>query len=162
MTEGNDTSIMRFTLSVDMPSYVFVPYSTHDRSYFIMGTEKLVEGDAFSVFDSSDVKVQTFFTVGDLVPHQYEAKVLNKEVLVDEVRMGVILYTSAPVVCHGTSVVAYSARWASSLRSVKPEPFGMGLVFRAPYLSIFHQKNSATLVISPTVSNRLKTNLEIT
>ena len=144
---------MQFQLEVNARPFIFFPYRTHERQYHVLLTERVPMDSIISVVDSEDVKdLPCFFSIGDVKTGGYEGR-----------RCGFIFHTTFPVVCHGSSIMAYSRQWEKAVNEKRfpLQPFWVSLVLRADYFYIYHKKNQVSLLVSPQIASRIRENLEV-
>lgn len=143
---------MQFELQVRILPYIFFPYKTHNRLYHFIFTEDVKKNTLLSVVTSEDITVQSFFSIGDLRVNGYEGG-----------RCGYIFYSTLPIVCHGSSIIAYSKQWEKAVNEKRfpIQPFGVSLLLKTPAFYLYHQKNKVSLAVSPSIALKIRENLEI-
>ena len=109
------------------------------------------KGTTLSVVDS-EITAQTFFHIGSLLIGGYTGE-----------RCGFIFFSTLPILCQGSSILAYSRQWAKAVneKRVQIGPFGVTLVLRGNDFHLYHKKNQASLAVSPSIATKIRENLEV-
>ena len=142
---------MQFSLQVSLRPNVFVPYSTHGRNYYLLFHKFTPRKTKIWVTDSSVLKSETFFQVGDLHSDTPDGDVI-----------GNIFYTPAASTCYGSAIMAYSKVWAKQANSTKfVTPVGVNLHVRSKHMFVYHKKNEVTVIVNPSLPASIRFNLEI-
>lgn len=142
---------MQFTLPYSPKTSIFLPYKTHNQNYHLLFRRQVPKGTRLSVV-TSEITAQTFFHIGSMLLDDYEGE-----------RCGFIFFSTFPVVCHGSSIIAYSRQWAKSVNEKRFPllPFGVSLVLRGGDFHLYHKKNQVSLAVSPNIALKIKENLEV-
>lgn len=139
---------MRFVLGITTRPNVFIPYQTHSRNYFLLFHYQVPAKSHLSVVEDTTVTVPSFFDIGLLST--------NGKVC------GNIFYTAAATQGYGSSIAAYSKKWAKQINSGSMvDPSGVSLLIKSPHFYMYHKKNEVTLIVSPCISTHIRENLEI-
>lgn len=129
---------------------VITPYIQKGVQYYLLFRRECASGPLF-VRDTA-YRVSTYFSVGEIV---------NK---IDDKRqrvVGNIFHTQANCRCEGSFLMAYSGVFMEQAQRSIPNGFQMDLVVKEKGFHMFHQKNKATLIISPAIHASIKANLEV-
>jgi hypothetical protein len=129
---------------------VITPYIQRGVQYYLLFRRECESGPFF-VRDTA-YRVSTYFQVGEIVQK------------VDDTRqrvVGNIFWTQVNCRCEGSFLMAYSGVFREQAQRSIPSAFQMDLVVKDKGFHMFHQKNKATLVISPAIHSSIKANLEI-
>jgi hypothetical protein len=126
---------------------LITPYSFKDRTYYLLFYNNGKKGP-FYVVDSV-VQPESLVHIGDV--RQVETDTL----------VGNCFYSQSPTICEGSFLMAYSGAFRMSLKNRTPKDFEMDLVLKTPRFQVFNRKNKATLVVSPTLKDDIRENLEI-
>jgi hypothetical protein len=143
---------MQFQLQVRIRPAIFIPYKTHGRLYHLIFSEDIKKNSLVSVDTSEDVKVQSFFDIGDMRVNGYAGR-----------KCGYIFYSTLPVICHGSCIIAYSKQWEKAVneKHFPLQPFGVNLSLKAKTFYLYHRRNQVSLAVSPSLAARIRENLEI-
>jgi hypothetical protein len=123
------------------------PYIQAERMYFILFYKNEIPGP-FYVEDAPYAGNPLLF-IGEIKRTE------------DDLVVGNIFYTQANHKCNGSSLLVYSGVFKHQVNRQIPKDLNMTLWAKTPYMHIFHEKNKATLVISPMLKSTIKENLEI-
>lgn len=129
---------------------VITPYTQKGHQYYLLFKRECDSGPFF-VRDTA-YRVSTYFHVGEIFRPVDSKK--NRIV-------GNIFYTQAHCRCEGSFIMAYSGIFAEQVQRSIPAGFSMDLVVKEKGFHMFHQKNRATLVISPAINTSIRENLEV-
>jgi len=128
---------------------VITPFIQDGTTYYLLFRRQ--EQGPFIVRHAS-YRVSSYFHIGEIVKLMGEGH--NRIV-------GNIFYTQANCRCEGSFIMAYSGLFFGQAQRRIPAEFQMDLVVKEKSFHMFHQKNRATLIISPALSSSIKENLEI-
>ncbi len=142
---------MQFQLAFPGRPSIFLPYTTHGRSYHILFSSPVKKEANLSVRDAEDFQeLQTFFSIGEMRDDQ-------------DVVVGFIFYSNYPIMCYGSGILAYSRQWQKAVneRRFPLSPFGVSLLVRADHFYVYHRKNHVSFIVSPQLAANIKDNLEV-
>lgn len=142
---------MQFTLPYTSRTSIFLPYTTHQQNYHLLFNRVVPKGSKLSIC-TSEITAQSFFHIGNLIEGEYDGE-----------SCGFIFFSTFPIVCHGSSIIAYSRQWAKSVNDKRFPllPFGVSLVLRGGDFHLYHKKNQVSLAVSPNIALRIRENLEV-
>lgn len=146
MNEDKPTK-MEFDVKASFNPRLITPYRFRDRTYYLLFFKDKVPGP-FYVQNAAVQPVSLVF-LGDI------RRADNDRLA------GHCFYSQAPVICTGSYLLAYSGVFRQSVQTRLPSNFEMDLVLRTPRLQVFHKKNKATLIVSPTLRSEIRQNLEV-
>jgi hypothetical protein len=144
---------MQLTLGIRTRPDIFLPFRTRDRQYYLLLSKHIHHDDSLFVQEDEAAQASaTFFQIGRLTRDGYDGE-----------PCGHIFYTTYPVTCHGTSLIAYSKVWSQAVnnRRVPIRPFGVALTVKSESFLLYHRRNQVTLVVSPKIAANIKANLEV-
>jgi hypothetical protein len=145
--ESTEPRVMELDIESSFNRRLITPYHFRDRTYFMLFYRDGVKGP-FYVADAP-VQLSTMVYVGDV-------RCADSNRLV-----GNCFYTQAPAICAGSYLLAYSGLFRQAVNNRVPKDFGMDLVLKTPRFQMFHKKNRATLIVSPSLKSDIRQNLEI-
>lgn len=128
---------------------VITPYIQKGVQYYLLFRRECQSGSMF-VRDTA-YRVSTYFHVGEIVHRD-----AHKQRVV-----GNIFYTQVNCRCEGSFLMAYSGLFREQTQRSVPSGFQMDLVVKERGFHMFHQKNRATLIVSPAINQSIKANLEV-
>lgn len=142
---------MQFTLAYTSRPSIFLPYKTHNRNYHLLFNRSVPKKSVLSVTDSI-IATQSFFTIGNILLDDYNGE-----------RCGYIFFSTLPIACHGSCIVAYSRKWSKAVNEKRfpLNPFGVSLLLKDKEFHLYHKKNQVSLVVSPNMALKIKENLEV-
>lgn len=138
---------MEFDVKASFNSKLITPYQFRNRTYHLLFFRDNVPGP-FYVQNSAVQPVSLVF-IGDVRRTENDKLV------------GHCFYSQVPVICTGSYLLAYSGVFRQSVQTRLPSNFEMDLVLRTPKFQVFHKKNKATLIVSPTLRDEIRQNLEV-
>lgn len=139
---------MKINTGFRMKQEVFTPFRALNRDYHLLFNRTIQAKEDLYVRDDPRIQQDTFFRVGSVHTGSYSGDLC-----------GYAFYTTVSVKCFGVSLVAYSSQWKR--RSPQVDQPGMRLILKSDLLYIYHMTNQATLVVCPTVSRKIRENLEV-
>lgn len=132
---------------------VITPFVQKGHQYYVLFRRDCGPGPFF-VRDTA-YRVSTYFHVGEIYKTIEDRKGQKNRIV------GNIFYTQARCRCEGSFMMAYSGIFEEQVQRSIPPAFAMDLVVKEKGFHMFHQKNKATLVISPFINQSIKENLEV-
>lgn len=129
---------------------VITPHIQKGHTYYLLFRRDCTQGP-FYIRDTA-YRVSTFLHVGEIIKPITSSK--NRIV-------GNIFFTQAHCRCEGSFLLAYSGLFMEQAQRTVPTGFQMDLVVKEKGFHMFHQKNRATLVISPAINSSIRENLEV-
>lgn len=127
---------------------VFTPFAQRGQMYYLLFRRQ--DTGPFFVRDTA-YRVSTYFSVGEIIKPMGDKNRI----------VGNIFHTQANCFCEGAFVMAYSGLFMEQAQKSIPSDFSMDLVVKEKRFHMFHQKNRATLVITPAMSSSIRANLEV-
>lgn len=144
---------MQLEVSQSYNLNVITPFMQKGQQYYLLFRRECESGP-FYVRDTA-YRVSTYFHVGEIYrPVDGSFGVRNRIV-------GNIFYTQAHCRCEGSFIMAYSGVFAEQVQRSIPAGFSMDLVVKERGFHMFHQKNKATLIVSPAIKTSIRENLEV-
>ncbi len=132
---------------------VITPFTQKGHQYYVL-FRRHSEGGPFFVRDTA-YRVSTYFHVGEIYKPVEGTDGLKNRI------MGNIFFTQAKCRCEGSFMMAYSGLFCEQVQRSVPAGFNMDLVVKEKGFHMFHQKNRATLIVSPAISSSIRENLEV-
>lgn len=129
---------------------VITPHIQQGNTYYLLFRRECASGSFF--VRPTAYRVSTFLYVGEIITQVSP----NKNRIV-----GNIFYTQVNCRCEGSFLLAYSGIFSEQAQRTVPTGFQMDLVVKEKGFHMFHQKNRATLVISPALGSNIRENLEV-
>lgn len=130
---------------------VITPFQQTDRVYHVLFLRNS-DGPFFVRDAASTAKLTTLIRIGEIYMKP-DARTIRV--------VGNIFFTSSKVMCEGSYLLAYSGVFHEHAQRNIPSDFNMELLLKTKGFHLFNQKNRATLVVSPTLKQSIKANLEI-
>jgi hypothetical protein len=140
---------MLLHLDQSTPSRVISPHRQGNRLYHLLFRREY--SGPFHVRDAT-YSLNTMITIGQI----YKRVDANKILVV-----GNIFYTTSPILCGGSFLVAYSGVFREQVTKSGPKKdFKMDLVLREKLFHVFHEANCATMIVSPSLPKPIQENFE--
>lgn len=143
---------MQLELEEALPRKLFFPHTQCNRNYHLLF---LRSGKGPFFVRDAKYKLDTLFRIGEIYSELDEHRIRV---------VGNIFYTKSNVIqSEGPHLIAYSGVFYEQVQRKKSleSTLNMELVLRERGFHVFNQKNKATMVIVPSLSESIRNNLEI-
>lgn len=142
---------MQFDLPSNYPTRMFLPHTTHDRTYQLLLIERCPANTSLFVTNSELPKIETLFNIGDLRTEGEKGP-----------RVGYIFYSKFNVNNIGSGILASSKKWWAEFkaRGYPMAEMDLKMVLKIPDFYVYHGPNQATLIVNPDLASSIRANFE--